>query len=104
MNWTSSAHCTSRAHCLACRNDPAFRASIVKAGMADTKDFACPHGAQIGQTEKLPQPKRGLGDLIEAAVKPIAVALKLDCLDQQQKLKPESPCAQRRDRLNKIKV
>jgi len=41
-----------------------------------------------------------LGTKIEHAVKPIAVALKLDCLDEEKRLKPESPCGQRRDWLN----
>jgi hypothetical protein len=55
--WIES-HCKSRAHCLECRNDANFRASIVKAGMATERDFECPEGAKIGQTENLPQPKK----------------------------------------------
>ena len=46
--------------------------------------------------------RRGLGDRIERLVKPIAVALKLDCLDAQKQLKPNSLCAKRRDWVNKI--
>lgn len=102
--WINSVECKSHAHCFACRNDAAFRASIVKNGMAEIQDFECPEGAKIGETEGLPKPKMGLGDLIEKAVKPIAVALKLDCLDENHNLKNDSPCAKRRDRWNKIRL
>jgi hypothetical protein len=44
----------------------------------------------------------GLGDLVERAVKPIAVAMKLPCLDKEKRLRPDSPCARRRDRLNAL--
>jgi hypothetical protein len=44
---------------------------------------------------------RGLGDVIERAMKPIASVLKMNCLDAEKKLKPESPCAKRREALNK---
>lgn len=48
-------------------------------------------------------PKPGLGDWVERQLHPIAVALKLPCLDEKQEhLRPESPCAKRRDELNKI--
>lgn len=46
-------------------------------------------------------PIRGLGDVVEKLAHPIAVALKLPCLDQTGTLKPESPCAKRRDALNR---
>lgn len=42
----------------------------------------------------------GLGDRIERLVKPIAKALRLGCLDENGHLKPESPCAKKRDRIN----
>jgi hypothetical protein len=45
--------------------------------------------------------RRGLGDVIEAAVKPIARILQLPCLDAGGRLKPDSGCAKRRDALNK---
>lgn len=44
----------------------------------------------------------GLGDLVEKLVKPIARAIKSDCLDERDALKPGSPCAKRRDALNKL--
>jgi len=44
---------------------------------------------------------RGLGDLVEWIVKPIAKRLKLKCLDEKQRLRPESPCAKRKAKLNK---
>jgi hypothetical protein len=43
---------------------------------------------------------RGLGDAIEAAVKPLAKALGVPCLDASGRLKPSSPCAKLRDALN----
>ena len=43
---------------------------------------------------------RGLGDMVERLVHPIAVALKLPCLDEKQELRPQSPCARRRAWLN----
>jgi hypothetical protein len=45
--------------------------------------------------------KQGLGDIIEALVKPLARALGLSCLDQDGNLRPESGCAKRRDRINR---
>jgi len=44
---------------------------------------------------------RGLGDLVEWIAKPIAKRLKLKCLDEKAQLKPESPCAKRKAKLNK---
>ena len=48
------------------------------------------------------KPLTGLGDLVEKIAKPIAKALHMPCLDEQHKLRPESPCAKRRDALNKM--
>jgi hypothetical protein len=48
-----------------------------------------------------PQPVRGLGDLVHAVAMPIARALHLPCVDPQtKKLRPESPCAARRKKMN----
>jgi hypothetical protein len=44
----------------------------------------------------------GLGDIVEAVAKPVAVALKMKCLDAQRKLIPGTPCAKRRDALNRV--
>jgi len=41
-----------------------------------------------------------LGDAIEQAVKPVAQALNLPCLDANGNLLPQSGCAQRRETLN----
>ena len=79
--FADSGHCRSRAHCRACRSDPAWRASV---GAPDE----CPHGI------------RGLGDIVERLAKPIARVLGLPCLDESSRLRPGSPCAKRRDRLN----
>lgn len=47
------------------------------------------------------KPKLGLGDMVERVLHPIAVALNLPCLDAEKKaLRPESPCAQKRDAIN----
>lgn len=45
---------------------------------------------------------RGVGDIVEKLVKPIAVMFKMYCLDENKELKPESDCAKRRDRANEI--
>jgi hypothetical protein len=83
-DFTASKHCTSRAHCATCRADAAWRASV---GAPEV----CPHTGSIR-----------LGDLIERLAKPIAKALALPCLDSTGQLKPESPCAKRRDALNRL--
>ena len=62
-----------------------------------TANVARPTIVRIGGSEKA---ARGLGDMVEMLAKPIAVALKLNCLDEQKQLKPESPCARRRAWLN----
>jgi hypothetical protein len=43
-----------------------------------------------------------LGDRAERLAKPIAKALRLNCLDAAGNLKPESGCAKRRDALNRL--
>jgi hypothetical protein len=45
--------------------------------------------------------RTGLGDRIERAVKPVARALRLKCLDEAGNLKPDSGCAKRRDAFNR---
>ena len=43
MSFFTSIHCRSRAHCRACRSDPAWRARVAaRHGLA--ADFACPFG------------------------------------------------------------
>ena len=59
--WTESAHCASRAHCVACRTEEAFRESIVRAGMAAERDFACPHGVTAETAETAPAQRREQG-------------------------------------------
>ncbi len=67
--------------------------------MATDPDFACPFGITCENAKPF-----GLGDLVEKLAKPIAKALKMDCLDEQHHLKPDSGCAKRRDALNKIRL
>lgn len=47
-NWTKTAACMSGRHCVACRSSGAWRESVVRAGLADTADFACPRGLPLG--------------------------------------------------------
>jgi hypothetical protein len=61
-----------------------------------------PRPRQATQAKTPQESKPGLGDLVERIVKPVAVALRMPCLDGQKKLRPESSCARRRDRLNKL--
>ena len=57
--------------------------------------------AEIVQISFRPALRRlRLGDKVERFAKPIAKALRLPCLDENDELLPESPCAKRRDRLN----
>lgn len=82
------------------------------AGCTARPDFAdpcasCPEGhwgpyIRKGCPEVAEEKPRGLGDIIERMVKPIAKALRLNCLDENANLKPKSPCAKRRDALNKL--
>lgn len=56
----------------------------------------------ITRTEGGEREIRGLGDIVERAVKPIAKMLRLPCLDKDGTLRPASPCAKRRNALNKL--
>jgi len=46
----------------------------------------------------------GLGDVVEKLAKPVAVALRMKCLDRDQRLLPESPCAKKREVLNEVRL
>jgi hypothetical protein len=50
MIWTDSIHCRSRAHCRACRTDPAWRA---QAGAPDECPIGLPIDAQDGYPERV---------------------------------------------------
>jgi hypothetical protein len=51
----------------------------------------------------IPPELTGLGDVVERVAHPIAKALNLPCLDKTtDTLKPESPCAKRRDAMNRL--
>ncbi|MEI6036048.1 MAG: hypothetical protein WCS65_17415 [Verrucomicrobiae bacterium] len=66
---------------------------------------ACLHGkwgAYIRCESEAPQrPIRGLGDIVEIAARPIAKLLGIPCHDQAGRLKEGTPCAKRRDALNR---
>jgi len=61
-----------------------------------------PEGVPTPYSPQSVRMRPGLGDRVERLVHPIAVALKLPCLDEKERLRPESPCGRRRDRLNKL--
>ncbi len=52
--------------------------------------------------QETPEHLRGLGDVVHAVALPIARILRLPCVDPAtKKLRPESPCAARRNKWNK---
>ncbi len=65
---------------------------------------ACEHGRWGAYTKCAPgTPRiRGLGDIVERIAKPIAQALGIPCHGTDGRLKPESPCAKRRDAMNRM--
>ena len=61
----------------------------------------------LGGVLRIPRPKRRFlpGNFLSRFFTPIAKWLRLRCIDKKTgQLKPESPCAKRRDALNKIKL
>jgi hypothetical protein len=80
-NFTATKHCTSRAHCATCRADAAWRAKV---GAPEV----CPH--------------IGLGSALETILRPIAKVLKLNCHDANGHLKPNTPCHERKLKLNAL--
>lgn len=57
-----------------------------------------PYATSSGSKKSL-----GLGDRVEKLAKPIARVVNSKCLDKEtDQLKPQSPCAKRRDGLNKV--
>lgn len=97
----ASVHCTAGVHCATCRNTgaagQAFRAAMLtQFPELGGTEFPCPQDRRWGWQ---------LGDLVAKVATPIARALKLDCIDpQKRQLKPESKCAQRRARLNALRL
>lgn len=76
--------------------------AIATRGVGDELEFD-PRALGELRAKHAKPPRRGLGDLVEKAVKPVAKALQLPCLDPQTgQLKPESGCAKRRAALNRI--
>jgi hypothetical protein len=76
--WIESAHCASRAHCFECRNNRAFRASIVRAGLAPEPDFACPIGIAIGSVS-IPRPGSGPGSILKAMLARLRITAGAEC-------------------------
>jgi hypothetical protein len=59
-----------------------------------------PWAGQCAACQRAGLDRHLIGDALERLAKPLAKALRLDCLDDADKLKLGSPCAKRRDRLN----
>lgn len=74
--------CRLIGHCNTCREDAEWRALV------GTPDI-CPHDD-------------GLGSLVERLLAPISKRLGLKCHDEQGRLKPGTPCHQRRQKLNAL--
>lgn len=85
-DFIQTIHCRSRVHCVACRTDEIWRATV-------GAPAACPFGVSVA----------GLGDKIAVIATPIARILKLPCIDPSTgKLKEESGCAKRKKKLNEF--
>lgn len=42
--WIETTGCKNHTHCVACRTDVNWRASLLHAGLVKERDFDCPHG------------------------------------------------------------
>lgn len=90
--------------------DPSRAGEFTKAVLSIAKPrkdgaLEIPISAFADLAKKHAEPRFGLGDLVHAVAKPIAVALGLDCIDPAtRELRPESPCAKRREKLNAIQI
>jgi len=83
------AHVLNCAICDYCRPDPtsSIGMNFMEAGRPEPVE---------GPSSRRP----GLGDRVEKILKPIARAIKSDCLDEHDGLKPGSPCHKGREFLN----
>jgi len=88
IDFTTTYHCLSRAHCNACRNDAAWRAAMAKSFIMPDE---CPHPP-------------GLGDKVAAFLKRPLVAKAVKQLTGIDTNKPCGGCKKRRAWLNKIKI
>lgn len=72
------------------------------------EEYAAHRAASVSSSSRSSAPsvpsvaKKGLGDLVERAVKPIAKAFKHPCLQPDDTLRPGSPCAKIKAALNKL--
>lgn len=97
-DWFDSQACKSRAFCQSCRTDAEWRETLFVVDRVPRRDFECPFGITA---ESLSNPD-GLGTKIERLVAPVAKRLGLPCYGEDGKLKRESGCAKRRERLNAL--
>ena len=88
IDFTTTWHCRSRAHCNACRNDPIWRATMAKSFIMPEK---CPHQA-------------GLGDKVAAFLKMPVVRHAVKAVTGIDTRKPCGRCKKRQAWLNKIGV
>jgi hypothetical protein len=89
---------------LSAGRDPALESALrgcetVAGDVVDLDDVTL--AALLNRFPKEPRLLHGLGDVVERIVKPVAVAFGMDCLDDRNRLKSGTPCARRRDALNR---
>jgi len=85
-DFTKTVHCLLRAHCHACRNDPAWRATMAKSFIMPDD---CPYIT-------------GLGDKVAAFLKRPAVAGVVKALTGIDTHKPCGGCKKRQATLNRL--
>lgn len=79
MNVQDQSWCQSKAHCLACRTDAEFRASLFAAKKAPGADFDCPKGFTA---ETAPQPQvapPGAGTQLKALLQSFGIGAEAGC-------------------------
>jgi hypothetical protein len=85
------------------RRGVGFLAAIMAAGKLNGRTIAIDY-AHFRQILSEHPSRRGIGDRLEALIKPFAKAFRIRCLDLAGNLKPESRCAKRRDFLNSLSL
>ena len=85
-DFTTTRHCLGRAHCNACRNDPAWRATMAKTFIMPDE---CPHIT-------------GLGDVVAKALKLPGVRQTVKAITGVDTRKPCGGCKKRQKWLNKL--
>lgn len=71
------------------------------------EEFAAHQSSVVRPPSSASEPsalKKGLGDLVEQAVKPIAKAIHHPCLQADDTLRPGSPCHKIKTALNRVRL